>query len=551
MSTEENKNTNEGIDHEDATSIVPVDTDYEVGQDNIEVLGLDVHNPVFILGASFTLIFAATVLMFPEQSSEWILDLRNTILEKFDWFFSISVSFITLFIAMLIISPFGKIRLGGEGALPDFSFVSWVCMLFAAGVGIGMTFYGAAEPLGYFTDYYGTPLDVEPLTDEAYRLAFSATLYHWGWGAWSVYALMGLSIAFFTYNWHLPLTIRSIFFPLLGERIWGWPGHVIDVLAVVATLFGLATSLGIGAQQASSGLEFLFGIPATIQVQTLIISGITAIAIFSVIRGLDKGVRILSNINITMAAVLLLFVILAGPTFQILSSFGPNLVNYVADMVPLSDWRERSDISWFHDWTIFYWAWWISWSPFVGMFIARISRGRTIREFLIVVMMAPLLISVVWFSSFGTTAIDQFSNDVGALPAGISDFSLVLFQMLAEMVFPFVSSLFALILLVIFFVTSSDSGSLVIDSITAGGKLHAPTPQRIFWAIIEGLLAIVLLVGGGASALGALQAGAISSALPFTVVLLLASLSLLRGLYLELYHLRETQKSELEETEVS
>jgi len=538
-----NGTDNEAIDH-DNEPVVPLDPDYEIGQDNIEVMGMDVHNPVFILSGSFTIIFSLIVLMFPKQSNVFLAALRDTILDRFDWFFSLSVSAFTILIGFLIISPFGRIRLGGEEATPDFGFVSWVCMLFAAGVGIGMTFYGAAEPLAYYTNYYGTPLDVMPNTQEAYELAFSATLFHWGWGAWSVYALIGLSIAFFAYNWHLPLTIRSIFYPLLGERVWGWPGNVIDLLAVIATLFGLATSLGIGAKQTSAGIEYLFGVPSSIAMQSIIIAVITLLAIISVIRGLDKGVRILSNINIAMAACLLIFVVLYGPTMQILSGVGTNFMNYLGDYVSLSAYSDRSDREWFHGWTIFYWAWWISWSPFVGMFIARVSRGRSIREFLSVVMMAPLLIALVWFTAFGETAIFQYRQGIGVLPEGITDFSLVLFQMLENLAFPVLSSLFAVTLLVIFFVTSFDSGSLVIDNITSGGKTHAPTLQRVFWAIVEGVLATVLLVVGGNSALGALQAGAISTALPFTLIMVFAAISLLRGLYLEAYHLRKQASEE-------
>ena len=288
-----------------------------------------------------------------------------------------------------------------------------------------MTFYGAAEPLSYYTGVFGTPLNVIPQSEEAYRLAFSATIFHWGINAWSVYAVIGLSLAFFSYNWKLPLTIRSIFYPLLGDKIWGWQGDLIDIIAVLATLFGLATSLGLGAQQASSGLYYLFGIPNTLLSQSLVIIFITAVAIFSVFRGLDKGVKVLSNINIGLALLLLSFVVIAGPTYQIISGYGGNLVSYFQDLTELSNWNRSDDQQWYRDWTIFYWAWWISWSPFVGMFIARISKGRTIREFLTVVMFAPLLFCLVWFSSFGEAAIFQFQQGIGKLSEPVSDISLV------------------------------------------------------------------------------------------------------------------------------
>ncbi|MDP6191805.1 MAG: BCCT family transporter [Paracoccaceae bacterium] len=519
-------------------NLLSKETDYVIGQDNIQIYGLDVHNPVFAMSASLVLIFSSLALAFPETSTSILVGSRDLILDLFDTMFSLSIIALTCFILFLIISPYGRIRIGGENAKTEFKFISWVCMLFSAGVGIGMTFYGAAEPLAYFTGIYGTPLGVTAETPEAYRLAFSATLFHWGISGWSVYALIGLSIGFFTFNRGLPLTIRSIFYPLLGERVWGWPGHIIDVVAVLSTLFGLATSLGLGAQQVSSGLNYLFDIPKNHQTQSLIIISISCLAIYSVVRGLDNGVRKLSNINIGMAICLMFFIILAGPTKTIIFSYSDNLANYFVDIFSLSALNRQEDKQWYHDWTIFYWAWWISWSPFVGIFIARISKGRTVREFLAVVMSAPLLFSLIWFSSFGSTAISQYEANIGSLPNNAGDTSLVLFLMLENLVFPTISSLFALALLVFFFVTSSDSGSLVVDSITSGGKLNAPKLQRIFWASVQGLLAIVLLIGGGSSALGAIQAGAISMALPFVVILLAASISLTLGLYSELSYLK-------------
>ncbi|GJL92266.1 BCCT family transporter [Hyphococcus sp.] len=506
------------------------ETDYTTGQDNIEILGLDIHNPVFFASAALILSFAGSVLMFPESAGSVLTFARDWTLQHFDWFFVVATNIIFLFCLFIGVSRFGDIRLGGPDAKPDFGVLSWLSMLFSAGVGIGLVFYGAAEPTAYYTGWFGTPLDVAARTPEAERLAFSATIFHWGVTPWAVYAVMGLSLAFFTFNKGLPLTIRSAFYPLLGDRIWGWPGHIVDLLAVVATLFGLATSLGLGARQAASGLHFLFGVDNGLGTQVILIAGITSLAIFSVVRGLDGGVKLLSNINIIIAILLLLFVIVAGPTMAIFKGFGTNAVAYAADSLRLSNWIGRTDTEWFHGWTIFYWAWWISWSPFVGMFIARVSRGRTIREFLIAVMGVPVIVAVVWFTAFGTTAIDQVKNGVGVLPGGISEVSLVLFQMLENLPFHQISSFVAIVLLIVFFVTSSDSGSLVIDSITAGGKLHAPVPQRIFWATMEGLVAVVLLVGGGSAALTSLQAGAITAGLPFTLVLLACCASLYRGL---------------------
>nr|WP_243396271.1 BCCT family transporter [Marinicaulis flavus] len=510
------------------------DTDYETGQDNIEVMGLDIHNPVFFISAALILSFAGGVLIFPDSAGGILTGARDWTLQHFDWFFVVSTNIFFLFCVFLGFSKVGNIRLGGPDAKPEFGTLSWLSMLFSAGVGIGLVFYGSAEPTAYYTAWSGTPLGVAPMTPEAERLAFSATIFHWGVTPWAVYSVIGLALAFFTFNKGLPLTIRSTFYPLLGERVWGWPGHIIDLMAVVATLFGLATSLGLGAKQAASGLHFLFGIDNGLGTQVVLIMGITSLAVFSVVRGLDGGVRFLSNINIVLAILLLLFVIIAGPTLHILKGFGIHTITYPLDSLRLSNWIGREDTDWFHGWTIFYWAWWISWSPFVGMFIARVSRGRTIREFLIAVMVVPVIVAVVWFTAFGTSAIDQVKEGVGVLPDGISDVSLVLFQMLENLPLHQISSFVAIVLLIVFFVTSSDSGSLVIDSITAGGKLHAPVPQRIFWATMEGLIAIVLLVGGGSAALSSLQAGAITTGLPFTLVLLACCVSLYRGLREEL-----------------
>ena len=501
---------------------------------NAQFLGLDVNLPVFAFSSGLAIIFSILVLIYPEISYELLTNAKNFVVAWFGTLFTVTMSVITLVIFFLIVSPFGKIRLGGNDAVPEFGFASWVCMLFAAGVGIGMTFYGAAEPLSYYTGVFGTPLNVSPESEEAYRLAFSATIFHWGLNAWSVYAIIGLSLAFFCYNWKLPLTIRSIFYPLLGKRIWGWQGDLIDIIAVLATLFGLTTSLGLGARQASSGLFYLFDLPNNLLTQSLVIMFITSVVIFSVYRGLDKGVKVLSNVNIGLALVLLAFVVLAGPTYNIIMSYGQNLVFYFQDIIRLSNWDRPEDLQWYRDWTIFYWAWFISWSPFVGMFIARISKGRTIREFLSVVMFAPLLFCTIWFTSFGENAIFQFQEGIGSLSEPVGDISLVLFYMLDNLLFPVVSSIFSLFMLVLFFVTSSDSGSLVIDTITSGGKDNTRSIQRVMWAIIQGLVATVLLVAGGSYALSAIQSGSISMALPFVFILIAATISLLRGVYLEL-----------------
>ena len=510
------------------------DIDHEIGENNVELLGMDVHNPVFFSSAILITLFVVGTLLAPAGAASILEGARSWTLEHAHWLFSSSIAAIFLFCIALAVLPYGRIRLGGPMATPEFSTLSWLAMLFSAGVGIGLVFWGAAEPLAYFTGWSGTPMSVDARTEEARQLALSATIFHWGLHPWAVYALMGLALAFFTFNKGLPLTVRSCFYPLLGERVWGWGGHVIDTLAVVATIFGLATSLGFGAMQAATGLNLLFGIDSGVTTQIGIIVGVTSFATLSVVRGLDGGIKVLSNINIALAIILMLFVLVAGPTLAILVGIPVNSLHYLADMLPLASWFDRKDADWYQTWTIFYWAWWISWSPFVGMFIARVSKGRTIREFLVAVMLMPVGVAVLWFTVFGTTAIAQAQAGLGNIAEDMTNASLVLFHMLENLPMSEFVSAFAIVVLLIFFITSSDSGSLVVDTITAGGKLHAPVGQRIFWATMEGLVAAILLFGGGGQVLGALQAGAITTALPFTFVLLLCCVSLYLGLRHEL-----------------
>jgi len=506
------------------------ETDYEVGQDNIERFGLDMHNPVFFVSAGLIMLFVVVSMMFPDASKAALESTKNWIQVVFDWLLVSSSNLFLLFCLTLVALPVGKIRLGGADAVPDFSLLSWLAMLFAAGMGIGLMFWGVAEPAAYYTDWYGTPLDIAPYTTEARTAALGATMYHWGLHAWAIYAVVALALAFFAYNKGLPLTIRSTFYPLLGDRVWGPVGNVIDVTAVLATIFGLATSLGFGAQQAAGGLEFLFGLGKGLSTQLLIIAGVTCVALISVVRGIDGGVKLLSNINMSLAFLLLLFVVVVGSVGEFVRHFGETLDGYASYILPLSNPFGREDTTFYHDWSIFYWAWWISWSPFVGMFIARVSRGRTVRQFLTAVIIVPTLVTMVWMAAFGGSGLDQIEQQTGQLADGIGDEALVLFQMLENLPLASMTSLLGIVLVLVFFVTSSDSGSLVIDSITSGGKTDAPVTQRVFWAIAQGSIAAVLLSLGGTAALDALQAGAVSTGLPFTFVLLAMCVSLAIGL---------------------
>ncbi|HHX8488304.1 TPA: BCCT family transporter [Vibrio diabolicus] len=538
MSTDNNG----GIQRPDG-KVNAIDTDYQIGQDNVALkvgpFGLDIHNRVFAISGLAIVMFVVITLLFREQVEPFFADLRAGLLHNLDWFFLASGNIFVIVCVGLIFTPLGRVRIGGTEATPDYSYAGWLAMLFAAGMGIGLVFFGVSEPMSHFSSAIGgvsvengVRTDWAPLggaggdATAASALGMAATIYHWALHPWSIYALLALGLAIFSFNKGLPLTMRSIFYPLFGERVWGWTGHIIDILAVVATVFGLATSLGYGASQAATGLNFLFDVPMTNTTQVILIIGITALALISVVAGLDKGVKILSEINMGLAALLLLFVIVVGPTIAILTGFFENIVSYVANIPALSMPFGREDVNYSQGWTAFYWAWWISWSPFVGMFIARVSRGRSVREFIICVILIPSSVCVLWMTAFGGNAISQYVND-GYEAVFNAELPLKLFAMLDVMPLAEITSFVGIILVVVFFITSSDSGSLVIDTIAAGGKVDAPTPQRVFWCTFEGLVAIALMLGGG---LAAAQAMAVTTGLPFTIVLLVATVSLIKGL---------------------
>ncbi|MFG0417281.1 BCCT family transporter [Ectopseudomonas khazarica] len=523
-------------------AVTLIDTDYVVGQDNIRgryLVNLDIHGVVFLISAVTAFIFVALALAMHDQIEPLFKAVRDWLTVHLSWFFIGSANIFVLLCLGLIVSPLGKVRLGGTLARPDYSYFSWFAMLFAAGMGIGLMFYGVAEPMSHYgtalggtsVDANGVRTDWAPLgaaagdSAEAARLSMATTIFHWGLHPWAVYAIVALALGLFAFNKGLPLSFRSIFFPLLGERVWGWPGHLIDILAVFATLFGLVTSLGLGAEQATAGLHALFGLPADTTTKVLLITVITLIALCSVLTGVDKGVKRLSEINMGLALALLLFVLLAGPTALLLTGVLDNLGAYLQYLPALSNPVGREDANFSQGWTAFYWAWWISWSPFVGMFIARVSRGRTVREFLTAVLLVPSLVSVIWMSTFGGTALHQALGGLTELQQAALE--LKMFVMLDQLPISAISSFAAIVLVVLFFITSSDSGSLVIDTITAGGKINAPVSQKMFWVIMEGALAVALLLGGG---LVALQAMAVSTGLPFTVVLLVGCVAIIKGL---------------------
>lgn len=504
------------------------------------IFGLDVNGPVFFTSSIIIIISITLTLIFREQAEGYFDAIQDFVANTGGWFFVLCVNIFLIFVIYLAFSKFGDIRIGGKDAKPEFKTISWFAMLFSAGMGIGLLFWSIAEPVTHFM----TPPLTEGGTPAAAQEAMNFTFLHWGLHAWAVYALVGLSLSYFTYSHGLPLTIRSVFYPILGDKIYGKRGDLIDIFAVLATLFGLATSLGLGVQQIAAGLAHVFGVDSGITTQVSLIAGITAIATISVVLGVDKGVKFLSEWNMRIAVLLLLLVVILGPTIFIFQSFVQNTGSYLYSFLDISSWTESyTGNNWQNAWTVFYWGWWIAWSPFVGMFIARISKGRSIREFILGVLIVPSIITFFWISAFGSSSIQQaLLGDNTILNAVDDNVATALFVFLEGFPFSGVLNIIAVILIASFFVTSSDSGSLVVDSLTSGGKIDAPVGQRVFWALAEGGIAAVLLIGGG---LQALQTASIVTGLPFAFILLFMCYSLYTGVRDE-YQKMEEKKAQKE-----
>lgn len=515
---------------------------WEPGDDNWSGYGFDIHPHVTLISTAILLTFILLTLMFQENTSAFFKAALSSITATSGWFLILASNIFIIAAFYFAFSRFGKIRIGGTDAKPEFSTPAWFAMLLSAGMGIGLMFWSVGEPMYH----YATPSpmfgELEPATPQAAQAAMGVTYFHWGLHPWAIYAIVGLGLAFFAYNRGLPLTIRSIFYPLLGEKIYGFWGNVIDILSVLATLVGLATSLGLGVQQVNAGLHFLFNINISTTTQVMLIAGITGIATLSVMSGLDGGVKRLSQGNMILAAIFMLFLLTVGPTVYLLGAATQNLGYYIKIFPEMALWTETFlKSNWQGSWTVFYWAWWIAWSPFVGMFIARISKGRTVREFVLGVIFIPTLLSFLWMSVFGGSAISlQASGAADIITAVKDDVATAMFVMLQNFPLPQLLSFIAIILVTVFFVTSSDSGSLVVDHLTSGGKLDSPIPQRVFWAIMEGVIAAVLLIGGG---LATLQTASVCTGLPFAIVLLIGVYSLFVGFSDELFIEKAVQKA--------
>ena len=492
-----------------------------------------VSKPVFLSSALLIIAFIIFGAFFNELANEVFGQAKAFISVRFGWFFIVVVNLALLMSIYLIFSKYGDIRLGYQTEEPEYNLLSWIGMLFSAGIGIGLLYWGTAEPLQHFM----APPIGEPETVAAAKQAMNISFLHYGLHVWAIYGMVALSLAYFHYRRGLPLAIRSTLYPLIGKKIYGPWGHTVDTLAVFGTMFGVVTTLGLGVLQINAGLETLFGIPNTITVQIILIVLITMLASLSLLMGLDKGIKRLSDINIFLTIVLLSFVIFLGPTQFIINSFVENIGNYIHQVIPLGLWTESyvGEENWQSSWTIFYWAWWISWSPFVGVFIARISRGRTIREFILGVLLIPITILFLWFTAFGGSAVhmeliaaaDPSLASPGLVEAVKADYGSAIFKLMEFYPFAKAATLLIIVMIVLWFVTSSDSASFVIDMLTSGGDANPPKIQRLFWAGTEGVIAAVLLAAGG---LGALQAASIVSGFPFAIVILVMLYALLRGL---------------------
>ena len=486
-------------------------------------------NPL-VIGATlfFVVLLVAMILIVPEQTQTLLNAAKSGIFANFSWFYVLAFSVFLGFLVILSVSSLGNIKLGNDEEEPEFGFLSWLAMLFAAGMGVGLMFFGVAEPLTHYLSDITTGS-----AEHKQQEALLHTLFHWGIHAWAVYGTIALALAYFGFRYKLPLALRSCFYPLLKERINGKLGDLIDIMALLATLFGIITTLGFGASQLGAGLHQLGWISEnSFSLQIIVIAVVMSLATFSAISGVGKGVKILSELNLTLAFCLLIFVLVAGPTLYLLSAFGDNIGTYLSNLVQLSFKTyvyEQEHTGWFSGWTILYWAWWCSWAPFVGLFIARISKGRTIREFIFGVLVIPSMFGILWFTVFGNTAI--WLNDgeaAGALGQMISSPETLLFKFLDYLPLSGVTGLVSLVVISLFFITSADSGIYVLNNIASRDKsLVAPRWQAVMWGVLMSVVAIVLMQSGG---LANLQAMTLLVALPFAMLMLLMCFSLWKGL---------------------
>lgn len=489
--------------------------------------------PVFIPAVIVITLFVVGTMSNPTLAGELFSSTLAYITQSFGWFYMLAVALFLIFIISIAISRWGNIKLGPDHAEPEYSFPAWFAMLFSAGYGIALLFFGVAEPVLH----YASPPEGTPETVDAAKQAMQIAFFHWGFHIWAIYGLVGLSLAYFSFRHGLPLAMRSTLYPLIGERIHGGMGHAVDTFAILGTLFGIATTLGLSVAQINAGMNYLWpSIPVNTTVQIICIVAITGLAIVSVVAGLDKGVKRLSIVNILLAISLMLFVFVVGPTIFILETFLENTGSYLSNIVERTfNLQAYVASDWIGNWTLFIFGWTIAWAPFVGLFIAKISRGRTIRQFVVGVMLVPTIFTFLWFSVFGDTALYLIMKEgyTSLITDVQNDHAIALFKLYELLPWTSIVSFITVVLIITFFVTSSDSGSLVIDSLASGGAMKTPAWQRVFWASTEGLVAAALLLAGG---LSALQTASIVSALPFAIIMLIAAVGMWRALVIEGHH---------------
>ena len=477
------------------------------------VLGVDTAPAVFVPSAALILGFVAFGVGAPATADEIFGTVQSWIVDNLGWFYTLAVSGLLVFALWVGLGRFGHVRLGPPDARPTYTRTAWFAMLFSAGMGIGVLFWSVAEPL----THYATPPYGEPETAEAARQAMVLTFLHWGLHGWAIYAVIGLGLALMAYRLRLPMAMRSLLHPLIGDRIYGPIGHAVDVFAILGTMFGIATTLGIGAQQIAAGLDRVFGVPAGLPTELWVVAIATTAATISVVSGLDRGIKLLSQAALYLGLAIFLFVLVAGPTAFALTATVDSIGLYL-QRLPETALRGTSsaDAAWMGDWTLFYWGWWLAWSPFVGMFVARVSRGRTVREFILGVLLVPTVVVFLWYGVFGNVALRRvLGGDDALLSAAVDDIPVAIFEFFEALPFTSVVSVVGLVVIIIYFVTSSDSASFVIDMLASGGDEDPPVGTRVFWAISEGLVGAALLVAGGLTAMRTFQ---ISTGLPLLLL---------------------------------
>lgn len=486
--------------------------------------------PVFVPAVLVIVLMVIGTMSNPERAGLLFADILAYITTTFGWFYMLVVAIFLVFIVSVAFSSWGNIKLGPDHAQPEYSFLAWFAMLFSAGYGIALLFFGVAEPVLH----YASPPTGAALTVDAAKQAMQIAFFHWGFHIWAIYGLVGLSMAYFAFRHGLPLSMRSTLYPLIGDKIYGPMGHAVDTFAILGTMFGIATSLGLSVAQINAGLNYLWpSIPVNTTVQIIAIVAITCLATLSVVAGMDKGVKRLSILNIGLAVSLMVFVFAVGPTVFILNTFMENTGSYLSNIVERTfSLQAYTSSDWIGNWTLFIFGWTIAWAPFVGLFIAKISRGRTIRQFVVGVMLVPTIFTFLWFSVFGDTALHLIMVDgyTALIDQVQNDHAVALFKLFELLPFTSIVSFLTIFLIITFFVTSSDSGSIVIDSLASGGVANTPVWQRVFWASMQGVVAAALLLAGG---LGALQTASIVSALPFAVIMLIAMVGMWRALIIE------------------